>query len=101
MSLFSVSVTGLMQTAHHPSTTAKLYTGQASVLHFCKASANKNWSHFIVAQHKMSLVVLFIQLVPFCLGASNCTTGVLHFSNSFQSHRKSISIFIVVTLLKN
>ncbi len=26
---------------------------------------------FIVALHKISLVVLFIQLVQFCLGASN------------------------------
>ena len=29
-------------------------------------------AHFIVAPHKMSLVVLSIQLIPFCLCASNC-----------------------------
>ena len=50
---------GLTQTVHHKSTS------------FLYASANKNWSHFFVALRKMSLVVLFIQLVPFCLGASS------------------------------
>jgi hypothetical protein len=46
-------------------------------------------AHFFVARHKMSLVVLFIQLVPFCLGASNC----IHFRKSYRYRYTKQSLF--------
>jgi len=70
---------------------------------FVSPRANKNWSHFIVALHKISLVVLFIQLVQFCSGASSfaplgATAGQVELPSFVQVLSKNMLIGKIVFL---